>query len=171
MTEPASVGLLASLGINATYFVAQLINFSIVLVVMWKWVYTPLLKIMDKRAKDIADGLANAKRAESALVDAQAEKDRIVSDARAEAHALIEETRAKAEAIRAEKMTLAKKEIETAVEEAKERIKGEKLAAFESLKGEIGNLVALATEKVASGINDKDRKTLVEKAVSDLSGS
>lgn len=169
--EPASTGLLGSLGIDLWRFIAQLVNFSIVLAVMWKWVFIPLLSIMDKRAKEIADGLQNAKNAESALNDAQAEKERIVSSARAEAHALLEETRAKADAVRAEKMALAKTEIEKAVDEAKERIKGEKQAAFDSLKAEIGTLVAQATEKVAGNVGEKDRRTLIEKAVSEMTNT
>jgi F0F1-type ATP synthase membrane subunit b/b' len=57
MPDPASTDLLGKLGINAPLFLAQLVNFSIVLLVMWKWVYTPLVKLMDKRAQEIADGL------------------------------------------------------------------------------------------------------------------
>lgn len=168
MIEPASTDLLSSLGINGKLFLAQLINFSIVLVVMWKWVYTPLVKLMEKRAKEIEDGLKNARRAESSLTEATEVKERMIAEAKSEAHAILEETRTKAESIRSEKMALAKTEIEKAVDEAKERIKGEKQAAFDSLRGEIAVLVAQATEKVAAGMNEKEQRNRIDKAVSEI---
>jgi F0F1-type ATP synthase membrane subunit b/b' len=62
-------------------------------------------------------------------------------------------------------MALAKSEIEKAVDEAKERIKGEKQAAFDSLKQEMAHLVAAATTKVASGMNEKDQRSLIDQAI------
>lgn len=168
MIEPASTDLLSTLGINGKLFLAQLINFSIVLIVMWKWVYTPLLKLMDKRAKEIADGLKNAQTAKVQLSEAHKEKDEIVAEAKAEAHAILDDTRAKTETMRQEKMALAKTEIEKAVDEAKERIKGEKQAAFDSLKNEMASLVALATEKVAAGMGEKEQHARIQKAIAEI---
>lgn len=169
MIEPASSkDLLGTLGINGKLFLAQLVNFGIVLVVMWKWVYTPLVKMMDRRSKEISDGIENAKRAEGRLAEAQAEKDRIVQEAKMEAHTILEDTRSKTEAMRQEKMAIAKQEIEKAVDEAKERIKGEKQAAFDALKQEIAVLVGMATQKVTSGIDEKNQHRLIADAITEI---
>jgi F-type H+-transporting ATPase subunit b len=169
MLEPeTSNSLLGTLGINGKLFLAQLFNFSVVLIVMWKWVYTPLLKMMEKRSKEIADGLKNAELAQAHLAEAETEKQRIVDEAKGASHVLLEETRAKAEAIRQEKMSLAKKEIEQVVDEAKDRIKAEKQAAFDALKNEIANLVTMTAEKVAQGIDESGQRQLIAKAITEI---
>lgn len=165
MIEPQSTGLLASLGISGWKFIAQLCNFSVVLFVMWKWVYTPLLAIMDKRAKEIQDGLTNAKVAEQRLHDASEEKERILKAARAEAHELLEDVKTRAEAVRQEKLAIAKTEIEKYIVEAKVQIKSERDAASASLKREVADLVVQATEKVVTGMDDAQKKSLVDHAV------
>ena len=158
--EPQSTNVLTTLGINGWQFLAQLVNFSIVLFVMWKWVYTPLLKVMDARA--------NAKKAEQRLADASEEKERLLKAARAEAHGLLEDVKTKAESVRQEKLKIAMNEIEKHIADAKVQIKGERDAAAASLKREVAGLVVAATEKVASSMDEKQRKELAAKAVEDL---
>jgi len=166
--EPQSTNVLTTLGINGWQFLAQLVNFSIVLFVMWKWVYTPLLKLMDARAKEIADGLTNAKKAEQRLADASDEKERLLKEARAEAHVLLEDVKAKAEGVRQEKLKIAMTEIEKHIADAKVQIKGERDVAAASLKREVAGLVVAATGKVAASMDEKQRKELAAKAVEDL---
>ena len=49
--EAAKESVLGALGVNWKLFIAQLLNFSVVLFIMWKWVYTPLLKAIDPSAE------------------------------------------------------------------------------------------------------------------------
>jgi len=168
MIEPASTGVLGTLGISLGKFLAQLFNFSIVLFVMWKWVYTPLLKTMDARAKEIADGLANAKAADQRLKDAADEKERLLKEARGEAQSILEEVKIKSEQVRQEKLNIAKHEIEKHIADAKAQIQNERTAAAVSLKREVAHLVVLATEKVASGMDESTRKALAAQAVEDV---
>lgn len=165
-TEPT--GVLGKLGVNGNLFVAQLVNFAIVLFVMWRFVYKPLLKKMDERAKKINDGLAFAKEADARLSDASAEKDRLVRDAKAEAHALMERAKTNAEAMRQEKLAQAKSEIEKVIAEAKEQIKSERASSFDALKQDIADLVTLATGKVAGGIDEKTQRNLVQGAIREI---
>ncbi len=168
MTEPVSQGVLGTLGLNGKLFAAQLFNFGIVLFVMWRFVYRPLLALMDKRTKEIQDGLKHAQDAKVRLADAQMEKERILKDARTEAQALIKETQDKAETVRQEKMAQAKAEIEKIVIETKQQIKQERDAAFAALKGEIGSLVTVAVGKVAHGMDAVAHKALIKEAVEDV---
>ncbi|MFZ2804033.1 MAG: F0F1 ATP synthase subunit B [Patescibacteria group bacterium] len=168
MDPTASTNVLGTLGINGGLLIAQLINFVIVLLVMWKWVYTPLVAMMDKRTKEIQDGIDNAKRAEDAFSSASAEKERIIQAARAEAHAFLETAKGQAETLRKEKLAETKTEIEKIAMEAKDRLKAEREATFDALKGDIGKLVAMATQKVASNMDEKGQHELIERAVKDL---
>ena len=61
-TEVQSTSPLASLGINPTLFVFQLINFAIVATIIWYLILKPLTKKMTERAKLIDESLDNAKK-------------------------------------------------------------------------------------------------------------
>lgn len=166
--EPQSTNVLVSLGINGWQFAGQLVNFAVVVFVMWKWVYTPLLKIMDARAKEIANGLENAKLAERRLADASDEKERVLREARAEAHDLLEDIKSRADAVKKEKLELAKSEIEKHIAEAKAQIKNERDAAAAALKKDVAELVVLATEKVAAGMDTTQQRSLATKAIEEI---
>lgn len=166
--ETGVAGVLGTLGINGQLLVAQLINFAIILVVLWRWVYKPLLAKMDERSKKISDGLDFAKESKRALNDAQVERDQILREAKAEAHKLVEKATADAEKVRGEKMTQAKAEIEKVIVEAKAQIKSERDASFAALKGEIAELVTLATSKVASSMDEKAQRGSIADALKEI---
>ncbi len=169
MIEPASSkDLLGTFGVNWKLFLAQLVNFSIVLVVMWKWVYTPLIKLMDTRAKEITEGLVNATAAQQKLAEAATERDHMLRETRGEAQRMIEETKKKAQGIHEEKMALVKQEIEQLVGEAKGRIQNERNVAFGVLQNEVATLVALATKKVAGQMSESAQRTHIAEAMKEL---
>lgn len=161
----APAGVLGTLGINATQLVAQLVHFIIILLIMWRWVYRPLMKKMDERSQKIAEGLAFSETAEKQLAQALHDKDRIIREAQTEVRRLMEEANVKAEALRHEKLVQTKKEIEVIVAETKEQIANERNEAYRALQGDIANLVTLATEKVIKNLDEQSRRSLVAQAV------
>lgn len=166
--EGGVAGVLGTLGINGQLLIAQLINFAIILLVLWRWVYKPLLAKMDERSKKISDGLDFAKESKKALNDAEIERSQIVREAKAEAHKLMEKATADAEKLRGEKMAQAKAEIEKVIVEAKAQIKSERDASFDALKSEIAELVAMATSKVAASMDDKAQRGSIASALKDI---
>lgn len=171
-TEVAHVaeaaGGIGALGVNLKLLLAQLVNFAVLLVVMWKWVYTPLMRKMDERAERIKDGLDFAHQATKQLEDLGAERDRIVREAKAEAHALIEDAALKAEYVRKTKAAETAADIEKMLADAKARMALEREATFEALRDDVTRLVTLATRKVAEDVGDAERSRLVAKAIEDV---
>ncbi len=167
VAEP-STGVLGTLGLNGSQFTGQLLNFTLVLLVMWYFVYRPLVKKMDERSQKIEEGLAFAKQATARLDEAIQEKDQIVHQARTEARAVIEEATAKAEVLRQEKMNQAKAEIEKVIVEAKEQIKQERTAAFDALKGDMANLVSAALTKIVKGLDEKTQSQMIAEAIREI---
>ncbi|MEK9152659.1 MAG: F0F1 ATP synthase subunit B [Patescibacteria group bacterium] len=170
---PESTGALGSLGINLKLFLAQLVNFGVVLFVMWKWVYTPLLKVMDERTAKIEKGLKAAEAGEAVRAEAEAERLKLVSEARSQAKTIIEAAEASAATRRDEMVRKAKTEVEKVVEAGKEAIRTEKEKMVLEVKAEVVELVALAAEKVLGEVvdSDKDRKLVAaaaKKAVGSL---
>jgi F-type H+-transporting ATPase subunit b len=167
MPEPTT-GVLGTLGIDWKLFIAQLVNFSVVLFVMWRWVYRPLVKMMDARTKKIEDGLQFSKEAERRMAEAQVERDAMLQETRLKVHQTMDEATKKAEAMRHEKLAQAKTEIEKVVAETKAQIKAEREAAMDTLRSEVASLVTLATAKVAGKLDDKTQHKLVEQAITEI---
>ena len=166
MNDPSSI--LGTLGLDLNKFIGQLVDFAIVVLVMWRWVYAPLLKMMDKRSAEIEKGLSDAQSARQQVEYAKTETENILQAARAEAHAMIEEARVQAETSRKDKMTQTRNEIEKIAVEAKQQIRSEREAAFDALKGDIAMMIAAATQKVAAGMDEKQQKQLIDRAIKDL---
>ena len=62
-----ATGGLGSLGLNVKIFIAQLINFAIVVLVLWKWVYNPIVALLEKRQTTIEKSLKEAKEIEEKM--------------------------------------------------------------------------------------------------------
>ncbi len=144
----AKADLFSSLGIDWKMLILQTIAFLILLVILRKWVYPPLVAMLDKREKDLraADNAAksareNADKAEKMTNElmrkARGEANEIVAAAREEAAKVVEEAGAKATA-----------KSEAIVKQAQDEIAKEVEAARKALHNETLDLVAEATGKV-----------------------
>lgn len=168
METQVTQSVLGTLGLDWKLFLAQLINFTIVVGALWHWVYRPLLAAMDKRAKEIAKGLKDANEAKKRLQESDIEKERIIREARNDGQKLIEEAQTRAESLRQEKLDQTKQEIEKIVAETKERITVERDSAFNALQNDIASLIAQATEKVALHFDPKQQRQLIDEALAEL---
>lgn len=121
------------MNLNAT-FIAQLIVFFILAWVTMTYVWPPIMKALDERAKKIADGLAAAdrgklelaeanKRVEAELAKSRAENQARMADAEKQAVALIEEAKKTAEAERARILAQAKAEAAQEAQRAKDQLR------------------------------------------------
>ena len=97
---------LAHLGINAKLLIAQVVNFAILLFVLKRYAYRPILKLLDERSAKIEKGLADAEQAALTLKETSAEEKRILSEARAEVRALMTATEESAKKRDADQLVL-----------------------------------------------------------------
>lgn len=169
MIETANPSFLAALGLNAKLFVAQLINFSIVLYVVWRWIYKPLLKVMDKRAQTIAGGLENAEKAQKTLADVERKTETMLTEAQQVSQKIIEEARVEAGLERKKLTAETQTELERQLADARERLKADKQAMLTSIKVEVADLIAEATQKVMSGgADDEAQRKLIKEAIKEV---
>ncbi len=169
-TEASSdAGLLGSLGINGQLFLFQVINFAIVMVVLWYLILKPITKKMAERQKLIDDSIDNSKKVEDNLRRSEKAFQEKVDEAKVESNRIIEKASTEAEKLSADLKEKAKKEIETLVETARRNIKNEKAAMSAELKAETAGLVVAALEKILSGkLDDKKDKQFIEEILSTL---
>jgi F-type H+-transporting ATPase subunit b len=149
-TVAEAAGPLARLGVDWRLLVAQLVNFGLVLFVMWKWVYRPLLKVMEERSGRIERGLKDAADAAEAKQTAAAEKEAVVTVARQEAKRIIEEADGTAKEVRETHVRKTREEMEAVVAQGKARLAADRAAMVSAAKTELADLVVAATGKVLS---------------------
>lgn len=162
-------GVLGSLGINGTLFVFQLINFAIVVAVLWFMILKPLTKKMSERQKMIDDSIDNAKKIETNLGMSERKYQEKIDQAKVDANKFIaksqEESALAAEAMKEK----TRKEIELLVEAARKNIKTERDESINELKLQAAELIVSAAEKILSAKIDveKDNK-IIEEAVKSM---
>jgi F-type H+-transporting ATPase subunit b len=163
-TAVEAVGPLARLGVDWRLLVAQLVNFGLVLFVMAKWVYKPLLKVMDERASKIEQGIKDAAAAASAKDAASVEKDAVVGEARQRARTIIEEAERLAVTLRDEQVKKAKTEVESVVAKGKEQLAADRAASLAAARAELADIVVAAASKVLATKMDGPADAALAKA-------
>ena len=150
-----------TLGIHLPSLLIYLVNFLLVLGLLFLFAYKPILRLMDQRAERIRESLEASERArEEAASSQQVVEDQLV-EARREAQRIVEIAREAAERFRAEEMERARGEAENFVSRARSDIQRERDAAIEEVRANFGELAITAAERVV-------RRSLDRQAHEDL---
>lgn len=158
--------LLTKLGIDWKLLIAQIVNFLVLLFILWKFAYGPILAMLEKRQKKIEKGLKDADEAHKKLAESEERQREILKKARTEAKDIVEKARVQAEKSKSEIAVEAKAQAEKIILNAKAEIEREKEKTIAEIKSEIGSLVVAATEKViGEKMDEKKDKELIDKSL------
>ena len=135
------------MNINATLF-GQMLTFIILVWFTMKFVWPPIVKALDERAKKIADGLAAAERGRQDLASAEQRAAQIERDARARAQELIAAAEKRAAGIVEEAKVQAKAEQDHIVAGAKAEIDQEAQRTKDELRRRVAALAVAGAEKI-----------------------
>jgi F-type H+-transporting ATPase subunit b len=128
--------------------VAQAVAFALLIWFTMKFVWPPLLRAIETRQKQIADGLAEAERGRSSLADAQKQTDVLIREARAHAQEIVAAAE-KAASQRIEESKLqAKTEGERIVAAAHAQVQQEVQSAKQQLREQVAQLAVAGAEKI-----------------------
>lgn len=155
--------LLDSFGFEPTLFVAQIINFLILAFVFKKFLYKPVLTLLQNRRDTIAQGLKDAEKAQAELQDASNQKDEILKAATLEAEKIILETRKSAENLRGELTLKSKEEADKIITQAKETAANELEKAQNEAKDISIELSRKVLNRVLSDFFTKEEKEKIMK--------
>lgn len=159
----------AKLGIDWRLLVAQLINFAILFWVLRKFLYKPILDVLEKRKVAIEKGFEDAKSAEHALSRAEKDASALVQKAKQEASSIIEQAQKTAQQERAETLQKAKDEVHRIIYEAREKILAERQDMIEGVQKELVHVVTEAASVVMRGVSDKKMSAeLAKKAIEEV---
>ena len=124
------------------------IAFVVLLVVLGKFAWKPMLKAISDREKGIEDSLAKADKMKADLSAMQNENEALLAKAREERATLIKEAKEASEKMIADAKDKAKSEYERIVADAQVAITQQKNAALTEVKNQVGSLVVDVAEKV-----------------------
>ena len=165
----AEQGFFDSFGVNWPFFIAQLINFILVLFVLKKFAFGPIQEILDTRRGRIADGEAKLVEIEQKLADSEKEKAALLEKANNDAKRLITEAKTSAVALSEQKAKEAVSQAQTILSKAQEAARAERASMSAELKQEFGRLVVATTAKVTGKtLDDSDQKRISEEALSSV---
>lgn len=125
-----------------------LLAFVIVLFILKKYAWKPILNSLDEREKGIADSLETAQRVKAEMAQLKNENEEMLAKAREERGVMLKEARETKERIIGEAKEQAKTEANKIILEAQQAINAQKMAAITEVKNQVGKLVIEVTEKV-----------------------
>lgn len=151
-----------ALGINLGFLLAFTINFLIVVVVLRKWVYIPILDALEKRRVTIARGLEDARVAAEARENAERDAADIISEAQAKGGQIVREANERAEAVAREVRAEAEAEAEREREVALAEIQQERERILSDLRGQVAALaMAVAQKLIGESLDERRQHALI----------
>jgi len=139
---------LEGLGINLNGLIAQIVNFSLLFILLYMVAYKRILRMLDERSGRVRQSMEQAVEIERRLAQAQQDYERQLEQARKEGQAIIAQASQAADRLREETARQAKEEAQKLVEKAKSEIDYERRRAMAELREDVANIAVLAAGKV-----------------------
>ena len=170
---PAAQGPLEQIqqqfGLNGWALLSQIISFSAVCFLLYRFAYHPILNVLEERRKKIADSLANAEAIKSQLADAKKTAEELITKASIDANKLIEEARAAAKQVAEREGQRAVAQANEIVQKAREAGEAEQKRLMAELRKDLSRLIVETTAKVTGKVlTAADQKRINDEATKEL---
>ncbi len=148
----------------------MIVTFLIILFILKKFAWKPILKMIQEREQGIEKALKSADDAMDTMRELKSSNEKILAEARVEKEAMLKDARDTKDAIINEAKVKAKQEADKLVAQARETINTEKLAAIAELKAQVATLSIDIAEKILKEhlSSDEKQKTLVNNLVKEV---
>jgi len=163
--------LLSSMGINAPLLIAQLVNFTLLFILIYMFGFKRILAMLDERSRKVAEGLEKAEQIKQQAAEADKALRAQLDTARKESQAIIAQAAQMGERAKEEAREAAKKEAEILIARAKGEIQRERDEIVESLRREFAEIAILGAEKVIQQRLDREGNRKIVDKVLEESGS
>ncbi len=147
-------------------FVWTIITFLLLLTVLAKFAWKPLLNILKEREDFIKSSLNDAEKAQQELARLDAEGEAIINKARGEAQSILAQGKAAATKLKDETLNDAKEKANMVIADAEKQIQVQKEKAIAEIKGEVVNLSLSVAEKlIKKNLSADDNKALIDESL------
>ncbi|MCH7552422.1 MAG: F0F1 ATP synthase subunit B [Chloroflexi bacterium] len=155
-----------ALGINLPGLIAQIINFTLLLGILYLVLYKPILRMLDQRSQRIQESLDTADRVQQESVQADEEVKKQINAAREEGRNIVGQATQVAERVREDARTQARTEAEAILQRAQAEIQRERDQAIEELRLQFAELTIAAAERVINAsLDSNDHRRLIEEVL------
>ena len=161
---------ITDIGINIPVLIAQIVNFTFLLIILRLLLYKPVLKMLDERKARIQEGLSAAERGREQAAEANLAAQAQIDAARREGQSIVANAQQVAARVQEEGRASAITQQEAILERARQEIAMERDAAIAELRREFAELTIQAAEKVIGQSLDRDaHQRLIEQALASSS--
>lgn len=157
------------LGISLGYLISQLINFGLLLALLYLLLYKPMLNMLNQRRERVARSMADVDAARESAAKAQQEYDRHVVEAQRKAQEIIAKAAQSGEQVGSDIKAEAQQGAEAIRLKAREEAAQEKAQILTEVQSQIASLSMAATERVLGEAVDEDlQNKLIEQFLAEL---
>lgn len=157
------------LGIQPTQLLAQVLNFLILIFILSKLLYKPILKVLSDRKKKIEEGFRYTDEMKSEMEKQVKKREEIIAKAKIEAKKIIEESKKTGKALEAEIVNKAHETAGAIIEKAKKDLDVERLVMQKQLKAQTVEVASTWVEAVLGQVIDtKTQESIINKKLKDL---
>jgi F-type H+-transporting ATPase subunit b len=149
---------LGALGINLGYLVSQIVNFTLLAVLLYVVAYKPVMRMLDERSERIRRGLEDAELASKRAAEVEQQFEQRMSESRKEGQEIIAQATQMSEKARQEILERAREEARLQIEKAREEIGRERELAMVELRQQVADLSLRISEKVIGEALDEQRQ-------------
>lgn len=147
----------------------MLLFFSLILWILAKFAWKPILNSLKNREKTIDDALQSAELAKAEMIKLKSDNEKILSEARQERDKLMKEARTIKEKIIVDAQEQAQQEAHKIIESAKQSIENEKKSAINEIKTQIALLsITIAEKVIREKLDSKKQTELIDNLLKDI---
>ncbi len=165
-----SAGLVETFGLNIGQIIMQVVSFSILAFVLYRYAFKPVFATIDERQTEIESGLQYAKEMKTKLEEAEKETTEVIKKASLDAQQIIVEARDSGKALLEKQALEATSKAQDIIAKAEHAIELEQKKMLADVRDEISRLVVLTTSRVLSkDLPEEDKQKYAESAAKELS--
>jgi len=161
--------ILKNFGFDPYLLGAQIVNFLIILFLLKRFLYKPLLAMLKKRADTISEGLKQAEESRLTLEKTLEEEKKILGKASETAKQIIDDSKQQALEVAREVEEATKQQTEKMLEEARDQIKQDAIETEKLLLEKISIIASdMITKSLKGMFSDKEQKQITQKALKQI---
>ncbi|MBI2601212.1 F0F1 ATP synthase subunit B [Candidatus Daviesbacteria bacterium] len=162
--------ILSQFGVQPVLLAAQVVNFLILLFILKRFLYKPVLKVLDERRKRVEESLKNAEEIEKKLLETEEAKNKILEKASLDVQKMLDETKKEIEVMKEEGKVQSEQMAAQIIKKGQEEARAAVEKMEQELMSKLGDIVALGMEKVTGKVlKTSDQKEIIEKTVRGMS--
>ncbi len=159
------------LGIEPSLLLAQIINFAIIVVVLSRLLYKPILSMLEKRRHEIEDGLRLTEKMRQEEEKMQEKKERLLAEARKEGAVVMEEARKQGSEEAVQIVAAARREADAVIAKGKSDVAQLRAAMEKDVRKTAVELATLMSKRLLSSVlTSEDKHRVFAKHVKELEG-